>query len=209
MTRRHRAPRGEGARLRNEIIEAAGRLLEEKGDSRAVSIREIAEACEVTPPSIYLHFPDKDTLMAEVCWARFTEAEQLVTSALSEADDPGLALREACRAYVRFAIRNPAQFRVLFMSRTAAALSDLEHAQSPVVAALAGFVRRSVERGAFRSVDPIMSAKVLWTTLNGIVTEVLAGWPGPTGERVDPDTDEPEALVDYALEVQLLGLLPH
>lgn len=208
MTRR-RAPRGEGARLRAEIIEAAGRLLEEKGDSQAVSVREIAEACGVTPPSIYMHFPDKDTLMAEVCLARFTEAEQLVTSALSGADDPGLALREACRAYVRFAIRHPAQFRVLFLSRTAAALSSLEQAQSPVVAALAGFVRRSVDRGAFRSVDPIMSAKVLWTTLNGIVTEALAGTPDTASGVGAVETDEPEALVDYALDVQLQGLLPH
>lgn len=207
MTRR-RAPRGEGARLRAEIVEVAGRLLEQKGDSQSVSIREIAEACGVTPPSIYLHFPDKDTLMAEVCLARFTEAEQLVASALSEADDPGMALREACRAYVRFAIRHPAQFRVLFMSRTAAALGSLEQAQSPVVATLAGFVRRTVDRGAFRSVDPLMSAKVLWTTLNGIVTGALAGAASPnstSGVKVD----EPEALVDYALDVQLLGLLPH
>lgn len=207
MTRR-RAPRGEGARLRAEIVEAAGRLLEQKGDSQSVSIREIAEACGVTPPSIYLHFPDKDTLMAEVCLARFTEAEQLVASALSGADDPGMALREACRAYVRFAIRHPAQFRVLFMSRTTAALDSLERAQSPVVATLAGFVRRAVDRGAFRSVDPLMSAKVLWTTLNGIVTEALAGAASPDSAS-GVEVDEPEALVDYALDVQLLGLLPH
>jgi len=48
--RRHRARRGEGARLREEILAAGTRLLLETGDEEAVSIRAIAQAVGVTPP---------------------------------------------------------------------------------------------------------------------------------------------------------------
>ena len=65
--RRARARRGEGPRLREEILAAATRLLAETGDEEAVSIRAVAEAVGVTPPSIYLHFADKTELIFAVC----------------------------------------------------------------------------------------------------------------------------------------------
>ena len=62
-SRRTRARRGEGERLREEILDAAERLLIETGNRDAVSIRAVAEAVGVTPPSIYLHFADKTELL--------------------------------------------------------------------------------------------------------------------------------------------------
>ncbi|MCA1708231.1 MAG: TetR/AcrR family transcriptional regulator, partial [Actinobacteria bacterium] len=60
---RSRARRGEGDKLREDIIEAAERLLVETGDQASVSIRAIARSAGVTPPSIYLHFADKEGLL--------------------------------------------------------------------------------------------------------------------------------------------------
>jgi len=68
---RTRARRGEGDLLRDEILTAAERLLVETGNEDSVSIRAIAEAVGVTPPSIYLHFPDKETLLFAVCERQF------------------------------------------------------------------------------------------------------------------------------------------
>ena len=53
---RTRAKRGEGDKLRTEILAAAERLLIETGSKDAVSVRAIADACDCTPPAIYLHF---------------------------------------------------------------------------------------------------------------------------------------------------------
>src|SRR5258708_40180525 len=64
--RRPRAPRGSGDLLRNEILDAATALLLESGQARAVSIRSVAQRGGVTPPSIYLHFDDKDALLDAV-----------------------------------------------------------------------------------------------------------------------------------------------
>ncbi|NED65050.1 helix-turn-helix transcriptional regulator, partial [Streptomyces sp. SID10244] len=66
-TKRTRSPRGSGELLAEEIIASATALLLEEGDDAAVSIRAVAGRVGVTPPSIYLHFADKDALLDAVC----------------------------------------------------------------------------------------------------------------------------------------------
>ena len=69
---RRRSPRGSGDRLAGEIVDAAIELLIDAGDDSAVSIRSIAARVGVTPPSIYLHFADKQELLDAV-WSRLRE----------------------------------------------------------------------------------------------------------------------------------------
>ena len=65
--RRSRSRRGQGEQLRDEILAAAERILIETNDQTALSIRAIAAAVGVTPPSIYLHFADRNDLVFAVC----------------------------------------------------------------------------------------------------------------------------------------------
>ena len=58
--------------MRDEILDATTELLLETGQAKAVSIRSVAQRVGVTPPSIYLHFADKDALLDAVC-ARYFE----------------------------------------------------------------------------------------------------------------------------------------
>src|SRR3989442_1618984 len=62
MSVRTRYRRGEGARLREDILEAASRLFFEQGGAEGVTIRAVAAATRVSPPAVYLHFADKDEL---------------------------------------------------------------------------------------------------------------------------------------------------
>ena len=55
--RRARNPRGSGDRLREEIVEAGIRLVDETGDSAALTLRGVARAAGIAAPSIYQHFP--------------------------------------------------------------------------------------------------------------------------------------------------------
>ena len=113
--RRARARRGEGPRLREEILAAATRLLAETGDEEAVSIRAVAEAVGVTPPSIYLHFADKTELIFAVCEEQFRQLDAEMAAAAAGVADPLEALRRRGQAYVRFGLRNAEAYRVLFM----------------------------------------------------------------------------------------------
>ena len=74
--RRRRAPRGSGDLLRDEILDAATELLLDTGHAKAVSIRSVAERVGVTPPSIYLHFQDKDALLDAVCARYFDKLDE-------------------------------------------------------------------------------------------------------------------------------------
>jgi AcrR family transcriptional regulator len=112
---RHRARRGEGERLRGEILAAAEQLLVETADESAVSIRAIAERVGVTPPSIYRHFADKDTLMMAVCQAVFARLDDAVEEAARDAADPLDELMRKGRAYIDFGLAYPESYRILFM----------------------------------------------------------------------------------------------
>jgi len=114
---RRRARRGEGERLRADILEAATRLLFEAGDESAVSIRAVADAVGVTPPSIYLHFSDKNELIMEVCREQFRKLDEHLQAATAGVEDPIEAMHACGRAYVDFGLSNAEGYRVLFMGR--------------------------------------------------------------------------------------------
>ena len=205
---RPRAARGEGSRLRAEIVEAAGRLLAEKGSEDAVSIRMIADAVGVTPPSLYLHFPDKDALIEAVCEERFQQFDEALEKAAAGVDDPLEALRARGRAYVTFALENPEHYRVIFMTKHERPMS-LDELVSPGPEAGAGArafahlveaVARAVAAGAVTSPNPVLTAIHLWSGFHGLASLMIVepGFPWP-------DVD---ALVGSLLDAQEQGLLP-
>jgi AcrR family transcriptional regulator len=112
---RHRARRGEGDRLRGEILAAAEALLVETADESAVSIRAIADRVGVTPPSIYRHFADKEALLQEVCREVFLRLDDTLEKAASAATDPLDELIRKGHAYVEFGLAHPESYRILFM----------------------------------------------------------------------------------------------
>src|SRR5262249_11874316 len=114
---RPRARRGEGERLRADILAAAERLLIERGDEDAVSIPAVAEAVGVSPPAIYLHFADKAELIFAVCEEQFRALDRAVERAARRAKDPLESLRRRGQAYVKFGRDHPEQYRILFMGK--------------------------------------------------------------------------------------------
>src|SRR5919197_144730 len=103
---RRRAParRGEGERLRREIVDAAIALIADRGDE-AVSMRAIARAVGVSPPAVYLHFADRQELMLAVLDHVFADLGR----ALEKADTgaPHARVRALVRAYVSWGVTHP------------------------------------------------------------------------------------------------------
>ena len=115
VERRRRARRGEGDRLRVEIVEAAGRLLAETGDAHAVTLRAVARAVGVTATSIYLHFPDRAGLVQAVrrrCFGELVHAMDLAADAAGA--DPHARVRARAHAYVRFGLQHSGRYGALF-----------------------------------------------------------------------------------------------
>ncbi len=114
---RTRNPRGEGDRLRTELLDAATDLMAEHGDIAKVSLRAIAARAGVSPTAVYRHFDDHLSLLraaVDDCWEQF---EQALATAAASTDDPYESLRRSGDAYVHFATERPGEYYVLFSNR--------------------------------------------------------------------------------------------
>jgi AcrR family transcriptional regulator len=197
---RPRSRRGEGETLRADLLAATERLLIETGRADAVSIRAIAEAVGVTPPSIYLHFADKESLILAVCERHFEVFDSVIEDAGRSTDDPVESLRRRGRAYVRFGLENPEPYRILFMTRTESAMQRdvVVGAGARAFQHLVDAVQRCIDAGAFRPVDPVRAATGVWTAVHGPTSLLISmpgfGWP------------DVEVLVDHVTDVQIRGL---
>ena len=182
---RTRARRGEGELLRGEILDAAERLLIETGNEDSVSIRAISEAVGVTPPSIYLHFPDKEALLFAVCDRQFAIFQAALNAAARSSDDPVEALERRAEAYVKFGLEHPEAYRIMFMGR--AGLME-RHAESVEKGAgaftdLVDDVERAREAGAIREdIDSQTAAIFLWTGAHGITSLLISAPHFPWGD---------------------------
>ncbi|HYT26045.1 MAG TPA: TetR/AcrR family transcriptional regulator [Actinomycetota bacterium] len=190
--RRARARRGEGERLRTEILEAATDLLGRTGDASAVSIRAIADAVGVSTPSIYLHFADKDELLWAVCEEQFARLDRTLEEAAASSSDPLESLGRRGHAYVRFGLDNAEAYRILFMGRADdmpedTAVKAVE--ESAAFRHLVEAVQRCVDAGAVRTDDPVMVAYGLWALVHGITSLMISlptfPWPGSPDELAE------------------------
>lgn len=180
--RRARARRGEGERLRAEIIDAAERLLIETDDRDAVSIRAVAEAVGVSPPSIYLHFRDKDDLLFAVCERHFVKLDEMTQEAAAVHSDPLAELRSRALAYIEFGVRNPEPYRILFMGRPGDAPDEFDFGRLQASASfghLVDNVGRCMDAGALARRDAFTVAFALWAAVHGVTSLLISLPPLP------------------------------
>ena len=194
--RRPRLPKGEGRQLRAEILAATERMLLETGSAQAVSVRAVADAVGVTPPSIYRHFVDKTELLFEVAARHFTALEAYIDDACEGIDDPVLKLRALGQAYIEFGLANPEPYRIMFMTRADVAP---EQFQGPALAESAAFahlmqcVQDCIDAGCIRSeyTDAYRLSIGLWARVHGLTSLWISKpdmpWP-----------DDPQFLEEYA-----------
>jgi AcrR family transcriptional regulator len=199
--RRTRARRGEGDKLREEILEATERLIIREGSTDKVSIRDIAEEVGCTPPSIYLHFEDRDALIFAVCERIFQALEAVSREASEGVTDPVEAVRSCGRAYVRFGLDHPEQYRIMFMSRTQDSMTPLlleRLKQASGFGLVVERAQRCVDAGMFPAEDAFFLACGLWSSVHGITSLLIAKpwFPWPDVER----------LVDHVIDTYCLGL---
>lgn len=198
--KRARAKRGEGDKLRAQIMSAANALLIETGDQEAVSIRAVADRVGVTPPSIYMHFADKNDLLFAVCEGHFDELDRAVEKAAEGIDDPLVALHRRGRAYVQFGLDNPEQYRILFMSKPAAAPEGFQEERLKGSASfdhLVAAVEQVIKAGFFQG-DATTISICLWVSVHGITSLLLSHPNFPW-----PDIDK---TIESVIEVTVRGL---
>ena len=157
--------------MRSRILEAARTLFIEQGFDKT-SIRNIAEAIEYSPGTIYLYFKDKNELLH----ALHTQAFEGFSAALAkafEAPTAPLQLKEMGHQYIQYAIQNPEMYELIFTMR-----GPLEVVMCREEAWVEGktsfdFLRQVVrgcqEAGMLRQHDVESASMMIWSFVHGLV----------------------------------------
>lgn len=197
--RRPRSPRGEGKRLRVELLDAAAELMAQHGSLDKVSVRAVAHDVGVSPTAVYRHFDNHtDLLWASVqhCFDEFTRD---ILAAQASTDDPFDRLHATGQAYVRFATEHTGKYRVMFSNRVP--LPEREQpASMTAFDVLVGLVA-DVLAARVDDRDPHFVAVQIWTWMHGIVDLIGAH----KGQGMWPAVDD--LLEDLRVRLELVPRL--
>ena len=178
---RQRNPRGQGERLRDDIIEAASRLLADPV-SPPLTLRAVAREVGVAATSVYLHFDDIESLILAVAERRFGELMTLQDQARDVGATACERVRAGCIAYCEFGLTYPGHYQVMF-ARPLPIPESMPPGQFPGYAAFQQLVdavaecigREPADLAAFRT------ATLIWQQLHGTVSLRISrpGFPWP------------------------------
>jgi AcrR family transcriptional regulator len=194
---RRRNRRGEGSKLRDEIIAAAVEILDEEGDERAVTLRSVARRIGIAAPSIYPHFPDQPDIMLAVLRQEFDRLTATLRAAVEAGgEDPRQRLFAVCHAYLDLARSHPERYRTMFgglwiapaLGESSITEEDLVALGTDALQTIADALGDCVEDGQSTSTDLFSDAVALWLGLHGLahqraVTRAFP-WPDDIAERI-------------------------
>jgi AcrR family transcriptional regulator len=163
--------------LRTALIAEAAAMIAESG-VRSVTMRALGRRLEVSRGAAYRHFTDKGALMVAVAAAGFERLQGLLAAidADSPVDSPDRLPRMG-EAYVRFALENPAYYRLMY-GREALARIDvpkLREAANALFDGLVGIFLMQQRAGVIRRQDPRAQAYVAWGAVHGLASLLVDG----------------------------------
>ena len=175
--------------LRAALVEAGLALLETR-TADDLSLREVARAVGVSATAVYRHFPDKGALMAALAGAGLARLA-VDQHAASDAAGGGLAGFSATgAAYVRFALANPALFRLIFANPQ----PIQPEACAPEDDAMAFLRANAALLAEGKGGDAQVIALQAWAIAHGLAMLMLDG-------QVPVD----DALIDRVIDVNAIG----
>lgn len=171
-SRRRPNRRGQGERLREELIDAAIKLIEAK-ESDQLTLRGIARRVGIATTSVYLHFADVDHLLAAVVDRGFSELTATTNRAAHGVTDPAEELSVRCRAYCHFALEHPDLYLVMFQADLPSTTIGDDPEDTPGRRSFQNLlttVKECLAAGlAQPHDDPFRLASLIWTAEHGLV----------------------------------------
>jgi AcrR family transcriptional regulator len=166
---------------------AAKELLANARNVDAVSMRAVADAVGVTPPSIYLHFADKDALLDAVVSDVFAELDTVIQAAGAAVPDdaPLTRLKTQGLAYVHFAVDHPEHYRIAAMEPCVVPPNVDDVIRTGAFVHFTETVLACMKAGIFADGNPVPVALDLWAAAHGIAALMIAKPYLPWGDVDD------------------------
>ncbi|MDT7723676.1 MAG: hypothetical protein QOI21_252 [Actinomycetota bacterium] len=178
--------RGHGNELREQILVAAVRMLDELGDDEALSLRAVAREVSIAATSVYLHFPDRDALVLASMQRCHEELVQAGDKAEAAQDNPAIGLRARTLAQATWAQEHPGLYKVLHESKVHRRLGM--PFKEVMVARTVSAVQRCMDADLAPADDPTVVAIDFRTAVNGMLSQRInepdLPWP-PLAEQLD------------------------
>lgn len=195
--------------LRSALIAATEDLLAERGPD-GFSLREVARRAGVSPAAPAHHFGDAAGLLTAVATQGFAGLTQALRDGVASGGDDALAaLRGQGQGYVRFALRHPGRFRLMFRNDMLCADEALTQHADAAFEELAAGVRRAAGVADAAAMTPAHwnAVIMLWSLVHGYAHLAIAGRfePFRAGHAVEDFVD---ATLPAALDAALAGLFP-
>lgn len=161
--------------LRQKVLDASLALIEEGGLDR-LSMREVARKAGVSHQAPYHYFSDREAILAALAGEGFAKLGQWLARAGAQSNvEPAKAVEAMGRAYVDFALRNPAYFQAMFRA-DAVPLDHYPDARKREDEAFGKLVAGIGRAFADQSAEARQAIAVAsWAMVHGLATLVLEG----------------------------------
>lgn len=161
--------------LQVALMRAGLELLERKGVCADLALREVAREVGVSPAAVYRHYPSKEALLTALAVDGFRRLNEAQVEPVASKIVTPVRFADMGRAYVRFAVKNPALFRLMFSdqidsSRDASLMFAVEQ--------LTGNIEDAVARLAgprFSSAMRRRAALRAWSLVHGLSMLLIDG----------------------------------
>lgn len=162
--------------LRAALLQAAEDELVEKGIEH-FSLRGVAKRAGVSHAAPAHHFTDTDGLLTALARTGFRRLHAAQLEAMEEAEDkPGAQLAALGLGYVRFALANPALFRLVFSSdRPDYENEELRRTAEQSYNLLVDRVEQAIGERARTTEEASRNIAAVWAAAHGLADLLVAG----------------------------------
>jgi AcrR family transcriptional regulator len=188
--------------LKQALVEAALRLIEEKGPT-GFTLSEAAKNAGVTPAAVYRHFAGREELIAEAARQGHEIFAELMKVAYNDGKPTALAAFEATgRAYLAFARKYPGHYMAMFES----GLSLNANTGLAMASRKSQAILEEAAEALSQHIPPekrppaAMFSAHIWAMSHGVVELFARGTPGAKAPF------PPEELLESGIGIYLRGL---
>jgi len=161
--------------LRAALLSETAAMIADGGVT-SVTMRAISERLGVSRTAPYRHFRDKSALLVAVAAAGYERLRERLQSV--DPDRTGLEqFRHMGEEYVRFALENPAHYRLMFGKEalTRQDLPELREAANALFDQLVVVIKAHQSSGTIKRQDARGQAHVAWSAVHGLASLLIEG----------------------------------
>lgn len=157
--------------MKDRILQSAHQLFVEKGFEQ-VSIRNIAEAIEYSPATIYLYFKDKDEIFLALHGEAFKNFNAFVVPIMT-IKDPLERLFALGEKYMEFAYEYPKYYEIMFITESPMRCEENSEEWKEgerTLSFLEGIVEECKGEGHFKGQNSKVLSFGIWSFMHGMVS---------------------------------------